>query len=83
MEVSSKTTRVLDTWASDDREAVMWHHGRFRRRTQLIRLDDALSVFAQIAPRQAKVVELCYFGLNEEEIVESSKSRPRTVLRDW
>jgi len=40
--------------------------------------------FAQIAPRQAKVVELRYFGgLNEEEIVEVLKISPRTVRRDW
>jgi DNA-directed RNA polymerase specialized sigma24 family protein len=33
--------------------------------------DDALAASAQIAPRQAKVVELRYFGgLKEEEIVE-------------
>jgi RNA polymerase sigma factor (TIGR02999 family) len=33
-------------------------------------LDEALTAFAQVAPRQAKVVELRYFGgLTEEEIV--------------
>ena len=38
----------------------------------------------QIAPRQAKVVELRYFGgLSEEEIVEVLKTSPRTVRRDW
>jgi RNA polymerase sigma factor (TIGR02999 family) len=47
-------------------------------------LDDALAAFAQIAPRQARVVELRYFGgLNEEEIVEVLKVSPRTVRRDW
>jgi RNA polymerase sigma factor (TIGR02999 family) len=50
----------------------------------LLALDDALAAFAQIAPRQAKVVELRYFGgLSEEEIVEVLKVSPRTVRRDW
>jgi RNA polymerase sigma factor (TIGR02999 family) len=50
----------------------------------MLALDDALAAFAQIAPRQAKVVELRYFGgLNEEEIVEVLKVSPRTVRRDW
>lgn len=50
----------------------------------LVALDDALAAFAQIAPRQAKVVELRYFGgLNEEEIVEVLKISVRTVRRDW
>jgi len=47
-------------------------------------LDDALAAFADVAPRQAKVVELRYFGgLQEEEIVEVLKISPRTVRRDW
>ena len=50
----------------------------------MVVLDDALAAFAQIAPRQAKVVELRYFGgLSEEEIVEVLKISPRTVRRDW
>jgi len=50
----------------------------------VVALDDALAAFAQVAPRQAKVVELRYFGgLNEEEIVEVLKISPRTVRRDW
>jgi RNA polymerase sigma factor (sigma-70 family) len=44
----------------------------------------ALDAFAQISPRQAKVVELRYFGgLSEEEIVEVLKVSSRTVRRDW
>jgi DNA-directed RNA polymerase specialized sigma24 family protein len=36
------------------------------------------------APRQAKVVELRYFGgLSEEEIVAALNISPRTVRRDW
>ena len=50
----------------------------------ILALDDALEEFAEIAPRQAKVVELRYFGgLSEEEIVEVLKISPRTVRRDW
>jgi len=50
----------------------------------MVALDDALEAFARIAPRQARVVELRYFGgLQEEEIVEILKISPRTVRRDW
>jgi len=54
-----------------------------RHRT-VVALDDALAAFAEVAPRQAKVVELRYFGgLQEEEIVEVLRISPRTVRRDW
>jgi RNA polymerase sigma factor (TIGR02999 family) len=50
----------------------------------IVALDDALTAFARIAPRQAKVVELRYFGgLKEEEVVEVLKISLRTVRRDW
>ena len=50
----------------------------------LLSLDEALTAFSQVAPRQAKVVELRYFGgLTEEEIVATLKISPRTVRRDW
>jgi len=50
----------------------------------ILALDEALTAFSQIAPRQARVVELRYFGgLNEEEIVMALKISPRTVRRDW
>ena len=50
----------------------------------VLALDDALTAFSQVAPRQAKVVELRYFGgLTEEEIVAALKVSPRTVRRDW
>lgn len=36
----------------------------------ILALDEALTIFARVAPRQAKVVELRYFGgLTEEEIL--------------
>lgn len=50
----------------------------------LLALDDALTAFAQAAPRQAKVVELRYFGgLSEDEIAAMLDTSPRTVRRDW
>jgi RNA polymerase sigma factor (TIGR02999 family) len=50
----------------------------------ILSLDEALTAFSQIAPRQAKVVELRYFGgLTEEEIVAALNISPRTVNRDW
>jgi len=50
----------------------------------ILALDEALTAFTQVAPRQAKVVELRYFGgLTEEEIVAALKISARTVRRDW
>ena len=50
----------------------------------ILELDEALTAFSQVAPRQARVVELRYFGgLNEEEIVVALNISPRTVRRDW
>ena len=50
----------------------------------ILALDEALEAFSQVAPRQAKVVELRYFGrLSEEEIAEVLKISERTVRRDW
>jgi len=50
----------------------------------ILALDEALTAFSQLAPRQAKVVELRYFGgLTEEEIVGALKISQRTVRRDW
>jgi RNA polymerase sigma factor (TIGR02999 family) len=50
----------------------------------IIALDEALTAFALVAPRQAKVVELRYFGgLTEDEITVMLKVSTRTVRRDW
>ena len=50
----------------------------------ILALDEALTVFSRLAPRQAKVVELRYFGgLTEEEIVAALNISLRTVRRDW
>jgi RNA polymerase sigma factor (TIGR02999 family) len=50
----------------------------------LVALDEALVAFAEVAARQAKVVELRYFGgLKEEEIAQVMETSLRTVQRDW
>src|SRR5215831_2501234 len=50
----------------------------------ILALHDALTSFAKIAPRQAKVVELRYFGgLSEEEAAQALNTSARTVRRDW
>jgi len=50
----------------------------------ILAVDEALTAFSQSAPRQAKVVELRYFGgLTEEEIAAALKISMRTVRRDW
>lgn len=50
----------------------------------VLALDDALTSFSQVAPRQAQVVELRYFGgLTEDEIAATLGVAARTVRRDW
>ena len=50
----------------------------------VLALDEVLNAFSQVAPRQARVVELRYFGgLTEEEIVAVLNVSSRTVRRDW
>ena len=50
----------------------------------ILALNDALTAFSRMAPRQAKVVELRYFGgLTEVEIEAALKISPRTIRRDW
>lgn len=50
----------------------------------LVALNDALDKLAKMSERQAKIVELRYFGgLNEEEIAECLDVSTRTVRRDW
>jgi RNA polymerase sigma factor (TIGR02999 family) len=50
----------------------------------LVAIDDALTALAQFDPREAKVVELRFFGgLSEEETAEVLGVSSRTVKRDW
>jgi RNA polymerase sigma factor (TIGR02999 family) len=59
-------------------------HLSSRRETSLVALDEALEAFSQVAPRQAKVLELRYFGgLNVQETAQVLQIAPRTVDRDW
>jgi len=54
------------------------------RPVELIALDDALSALAAIDPRQARVVELRFFGgLTVEEAAEVLAVSPATVKLDW
>ena len=54
------------------------------RDASLLALNEALAALSQVAPRQAKVVELRYFGgMTEQETAEALKTSPRSVNRDW
>jgi RNA polymerase sigma factor (TIGR02999 family) len=55
-----------------------------KKESQLIDLDEALNRLAEFSPRQAKIVEMRYFGgLTEEEIGEAINISSRTVRREW
>ncbi len=50
----------------------------------LVSLDSALDALAEIEPRQARVVEMRFFGgLSQEETAEALAISCDTVLRDW
>jgi RNA polymerase sigma factor (TIGR02999 family) len=52
--------------------------------SNLVAIDEALKVLADVDPRKAKVVELRYFGgLSVEETAEVLKVSGDTVKRDW
>jgi RNA polymerase sigma factor (TIGR02999 family) len=54
------------------------------RGSDLVALDDALTALAEVDPREAKVVELRFFGgLSVKETGEVLKVSGRTVMRDW
>jgi RNA polymerase sigma factor (TIGR02999 family) len=55
-----------------------------QRGQDILALDDALQAFASSFPRQAKVVELRFFGgLSVEETAEVLGISAITVMRDW
>ena len=55
-----------------------------QRGVDMIALDGALDILAQLDPRQGRVVELRFFGgLTEEEIAEVLGVSAITVKRDW
>jgi len=50
----------------------------------VVALDEALAEVGRSEPRQAKVVELRYFGgLTVEETAAAMQLSPETVMRDW
>ena len=54
------------------------------RGAEMVALDEALRALAELDPRQARVVELRYFGgLSDAEIAEVLKVSVGTVRRDW
>ena len=60
------------------------HNLSDKRDAAIVALDEALDAFSKVAPRQAKVLELRYFGgLNVQEINEVLGIAPRTIERDW
>jgi len=55
-----------------------------RQADELVAVDDSLDRLAKIDPRQARVVELRFFGgLSVEEAAEVLGVSPKTVKRDW
>jgi RNA polymerase sigma-70 factor, ECF subfamily len=54
------------------------------RTDEMLALDEALNKLTLVSPRQAKVVELRYFGgLSTEQIAVILAIAPRSVKRDW
>ena len=63
----------------DDLSAIAWEDDR-----ELLALDEALRKLAGVQPRQARVVELCYFGgLTQEEAGRLLGVSRDTVKLDW
>jgi RNA polymerase sigma factor (TIGR02999 family) len=55
-----------------------------RQNPDLVKLDDALTTLERLDPRQARIVELRFFGgLSLEEAAEVTKVSVSTVRRDW
>jgi RNA polymerase sigma-70 factor, ECF subfamily len=55
-----------------------------QRADELLAVDDSLNRLAEIDPRQARVVEMRFFGgLSVEEAAEVLGVSPKTVKRDW
>ena len=62
----------------------MWKRRRLEPDASIVALDEALEDLAKVAPHQAKVVELRYFGgLSVEQTVEVMGVSERTIMRDW
>jgi RNA polymerase sigma factor (TIGR02999 family) len=62
-------------------EALVFSEGKSE---ELLALDEALLRLAKLDPRQAKIVEMRFFGgLTVEETAEALEISPITVKRDW
>jgi RNA polymerase sigma factor (TIGR02999 family) len=56
----------------------------FTHGAEFIALDGALNALAAVYPRQARVIELRFFGgLSVEEAAEFLNLSPQSVMRDW
>jgi RNA polymerase sigma factor (TIGR02999 family) len=54
------------------------------RDREIVAVDDALKLLAEMDPRKARVIELRFFGgLSVEETAEVLKLSPQSVMRDW
>ncbi len=54
------------------------------RDRELVALDDAMTLLAQLDARKVRVIELRYFGgLSVEETAEVEKISAQSVMRDW
>ena len=54
------------------------------KEAELLDLDEALNELGEMNERQARIVEMRYFGgMSEKEIGEALDISPRTVRRDW
>jgi RNA polymerase sigma-70 factor (ECF subfamily) len=66
---------------------VEWEEGlaiTSERPDEFLALDEALDRLTEVSPRQARVVEMRYFGgLSVEEIAGVLGIAPRSVKRDW
>jgi RNA polymerase sigma factor (TIGR02999 family) len=61
-----------------------WQAAEHPRMEQMLALNEALEKLAAMNARQARMVEMRYFGgLTEEEIAEVLRISVRTVKRDW
>jgi RNA polymerase sigma factor (TIGR02999 family) len=57
---------------------------RAGRWEEILAVDEALSRLGELAPQQARIAEMRYFGgLSVEEAAEALSISPRTVKRDW
>jgi len=56
----------------------------FEPQADLVALDDALQVLAEVDVRKSQVVEMRFFGgLSVEETASALHVSPETVMRDW